>query len=153
MTRTDGTTFCGCPIHPWVGSWLVWGAVAILLTPGCGRPAPALVPAEGTLTIAGKPAGDISLQFLPEELEGEPRPTSFAITDAEGRFRLKTYEGQEGAVEGMHTVLLVDTLEERPAQGEVAGKPPRVDPKHSTMTGGIRCQIAAGGGPIALELP
>jgi len=127
--------------------------MVILLLPGCSRPTAKLVPAEGTLTIAGKPAGDVSLQFLPEDLEGEPRPTSFAITDADGRFRLKTYEGQEGAVEGTHTVLVVDTLEERPAQGEPAGRPPRVDPKHSTMTGGIRCQIAAGGGPIRLELP
>lgn len=153
MTRTDGTRFFGLPVPPIVGPTLATVAVALLCVPGCGPPAAKLVPAEGTLTIAGKPAGDIALQFLPEDLEGERRPTSFAVTDAEGRFRLTTYEGQEGAVEGIHTVLIVDTLEERPAQGEVAAKPPRVDPRHSTMTGGIRCQIAAGGGPITLELP
>lgn len=152
MTRTDPKCRVDSGRHPDIRSSLIWGAVA-LLVPGCSRPGPTLVPAAGTLTVAGRPIGDISLQFLPEDVEGQVRPTSFAITDAEGKFQLRTYEGREGAVEGMHTVLVVDTLEERPAQGEAAGKPPRVDPKHSTMAGGIRCRVVADGAPLALELP
>ncbi len=119
---------------------------------GCGPPAAKRVPAGGPVTIGGKPAADISVQFLPDDVPGATRPTSFAVTDAEGRFQLRTYDGQDGAVEGGHTVLLVDTTEERTAQGETASRPPRIDASFSTVAGGYRCEVTAGGGPIEIAI-
>jgi hypothetical protein len=126
------------------------GVVGALV--GCGPPAAKLVPAAGRVTIGGRPAAAISVQFLPDDVPGETRPTSFAVTDAEGMFQLKTYDGQDGAVEGSHTVLLVDTTEERPSQGESAVRPPRVDASFSTVAGGYRCEVTAGGDPIEITL-
>lgn len=130
-------------------------AIAIVGTGavGCGPPVARLVPAGGVVLIGGDPAADVSLQFLPDPLPGEVRPTSFAVTDASGRFQLKTAEGGAGAVVGGHTVILADTLEERPAQGETATRPPRIDARFSTLAGGLRCDIASEGGEVTLELP
>lgn len=119
---------------------------------GCGSSAPMLVPAEGVVLIDGEPAADISVQFLPDEIEGELRPTSYGVTDADGRFTLKTYDQGDGAVVGGHNVILVDTLEERPAQGEEFSRPPRLDSGYSTITGGLRAVVTEGGGPITIEV-
>ena len=48
---------------------------------GCGPPVVRLVPAGGIVLIGGEPAADVSVQFLPDPLAGEVRPTSFAVTD------------------------------------------------------------------------
>lgn len=120
---------------------------------GCRRPTATLVPVDGVVTIAGSPAADISVQFLPDAVEGALRPTSVAVTDAEGRFRLRTYEGGEGAVVGGHTVLLSDTLEERPAQGEKPSRPPRLDSRHTTVAGGIRVEVPPAGGTVEVAVP
>jgi len=126
--------------------------VGLASAAGCGGSAPTLVPAEGVVLIDGEPAADISVQFLPDEIEGEPRPTSYAVTDAEGRFALRTYEQGEGAVLGGHNVILVDTLEERPEQGQELTRPPRVNSRYSTITGGLRAEVTEGGSPITIEI-
>lgn len=126
--------------------------VGLASVAGCGSSAPTLVPAEGVVLIDGEPAADISVQFLPDEIEGEPRPTSYAVTDAEGRFTLRTYEQGEGAVLGGHNVILVDTLEERPEQGQELTRPPRVNSRYSTITGGLRAEVTEGGSPITIEI-
>ena len=135
-----------------VATSLALMAVALATAIGCGSSAPTLVPAEGVVLIDGEPAADISVQFLPDEIEGEPRPTSYAVTDAEGRFMLRTYEQGEGAVVGGHSVILVDTLEERPEQGEELTRPPRLDSRYSTITGGLRAEVSEGGSPITIEI-
>lgn len=119
---------------------------------GCVPPAPRLVPAGGVVLIGGRPAADVSLQFLPDPIPGELRPTSFAVTDAAGRFHLKTNEGRDGAVAGGHTILLADAIEERPAQGEPS-RPSRIDARFSTVAGGLRREIAPTGGEVTLDLP
>lgn len=126
---------------------------AAWLAQGCRRPTARLVPVEGVVTIAGSPAADISVQFLPDAAEGALCPTSVAVTDAEGRFRLRTYEGGEGAVAGGHTVLLSDTLEERPAQGERPSRPPRLDSRYTTVAGGIRVDVPPAGGTVEVAVP
>jgi len=119
---------------------------------GCAKPVK-LVPVEGVVEIGGKPAQGIVVQFLPQASDGEKRPTSFATTSADGTFRLSTYDGKPGAVEGMHTVLLADTLEERPAQGSRAVKPPRLDSRFGTMAGGLKATVSEGGEAIKLQVP
>jgi hypothetical protein len=126
--------------------------IALTTSAGCGSSPPKLVPAEGVILIDGEPAADISVQFLPDEIEGEKRPTSYGVTDSEGRFVLKTYEQGEGAVVGGHSVILVDTLEERPEQGQELSAPPRLDSRYATITAGLRAEVTDGGGPITVDV-
>lgn len=135
----------------WAGA-AVLAVIAVATSIGCGSSPPKLVPAEGVILIDGEPAADISVQFLPDEIEGEKRPTSYAVTDSEGRFVLKTYEQGNGAVVGGHSVILVDTLEERPEQGQELTAPPRLDSRYSTITGGVRATVTDGGGPITVDV-
>lgn len=127
---------------------------AALALAGCGGEKPAkLVPAEGVLKIGNKPAANVSVQFLPDVTKGAKGPTSYATTDAEGKFRLKTYEGQDGAVPGPHTVILADLDEERPPQGKPPTKQPRLDSKYTTGAGGLRADVPAEGGTVTLDVP
>lgn len=131
------------------GRGVVMWAVAVLATAavGCG-PTYNLTPAGGVLTIDGQPAADIQVQFLPVGNEG---PTSFAITDEQGRFTLRTTDGADGAMVGKHKVILIDLLEERPAQGQVAKKKPRLSDRYAVALNGLDAEVVEGGGPIELK--
>ncbi len=130
---------------------LLTGLTVITLV-GCAKPVK-LVPAGGSVEIGGAPAEGIVVQFLPQAKDGQNRPSSFATTGPEGRFDLVTHGGKPGAVEGTHSVILVDTLEERPAQGSRATKPPRLDSRYATVSGGLTATVAEGGEPIKLRVP
>jgi hypothetical protein len=135
--------------------WLTRVAVSIVccgIATGCGKPLK-LVPASGSVEIGGQPAAGIMVQFLPEAVDGEQRPSSFATTEEDGRFALVTQDGKPGAVEGSHTVILVDTLEERPEQGNPMTRPPRLDSRYATFMGGLKATVTEGGEPIVLEVP
>ena len=104
-------------------------ALTALLVPmaGCSKPAPLkIAAAEGIVTINGKPAENILVQFLPQVGPNDPGPTSTGVTDASGKFRLTTADGKDGALVGPCKILLADLNEERPPQGKPATKLPRV---------------------------
>ena len=75
-------------------TWLPF--VAIL---GCGGGGPKLatVPASGTVTYKGQPVEGANINFAPVDITGKP---AIAVTDAQGKFQLKTYMGGTGQVEG-----------------------------------------------------
>jgi len=127
-----------------------FAAAAALIT-GCSKPVK-LVPASGVVMIDGKPAADISIQFLPKEVKGIKQPTSYALTDEQGKFVLRTYEGREGAVPGEHVVLLADTREERPPQGQVAKTKSRLSGSRATLTGGVRVTVPESSEPIVVSI-
>lgn len=129
--------------------WL--GLAVFVVAGGCGKPAK-LVPASGVVLINGKPAAGISVQFLPEDVKGEKRPTSFALTDDEGKFVLKTYQGKDGAVPGSHVVLLADTLEDRPPQGQIAKTKSRLSGKHATVSGGLKITVPESSEPMTVKV-
>lgn len=133
-------------------AWLVCTVALAVLMTGCKKE-PKLVPAEGVVRIGGRPAANIAVQFMPDEVPNEPRPTSFATTDAEGCFRLLAPGGKQGAVIGGHTVILADCDEERPAQGEAPRRPPRLHGKYTTLAGKLRAKVVEGGPPIAIDVP
>lgn len=133
-----------------------WGGVAAallvaLLAVGC-KPQVKLVPAGGTFTIGGKPAGNITVQFMPDVSQKGNGPTSYATTDGEGRFTLRTYDNREGAVPGPHLVTAVDLDEERPAQGQERTRPVRLDAKYSMAAQGIRISVEEGK-PLTIDVP
>ncbi len=130
----------------------VFACATALLAAGCESKAK-VVPVEGVLKIAGKPAANVSVQLLPDHLKGNSGPTSYGTTDAEGKFRLKAQDGQDGAVAGPHVVILADLDEERPPQGVAPKRAPRLDSKYTTASGGLKTEVPASGGSVTLEVP
>lgn len=118
---------------------------------GCGEKPVKLVPVQGTLKLNGKGAPNVTLQFLPDVVKGNKGPTSYATTDAQGNFSLKTHDGRDGAVEGPHQIVLVDNEVDRPAQGEREAKPPRFDSKYTIAGRGLSTDVKAGT-PVSLEV-
>lgn len=125
--------------------------IALVMT-GCGKEQAELVPVTGVVTIKGAPAADILVRFMPDGMEDNAGPSSYGVTNEQGEFSLTCDDGRVGAVPGNHVVTFVDTVEERPAQGEVATKPPRVDSIFTTAAGGKRLKVVAGE-KIELALP
>jgi hypothetical protein len=71
---------------------------------GCDSPGTApTVPAQGTLLYNGQPAQAARVVFTPKS--GRPATGN---TDDQGRFVLTTFESEDGAVPGEHTVTISD---------------------------------------------
>jgi hypothetical protein len=80
-------------------------AIALLGVPlfGCGGESlPKRVPVSGSVTYKGKAVEGATVGFL---CEGAPRMAS-GITDKDGKFTLTTYEPNDGAIPGKHTVTV-----------------------------------------------
>lgn len=128
-----------------------------LFTIGCSKGI-RLVPAEGVVVLVdarGKtqPMANISVQFLPDATkEGVAGPTSYATTDEQGKFRLKAYDGRDGAVVGPHRVVLADLMEERPPQGVPLKQLPRLNSRYTSATAGLAAEVKEGGGVIELRV-
>jgi hypothetical protein len=112
---------------------------------GCGKGGGKfeLTPAKGVVLIDGKPAPDVMVQVMPDIAKNGKGPTSQAVSNASGEFVLQTVEGKPGASVGESIAIFVDTVEDRPAQGEV-GKPPRFPGTYTTAKGGIPVRIEPG---------
>jgi hypothetical protein len=60
---------------------------------------------EGTVTMSGKPLGNVRVEFWPVS-DG---PKSSGLTDAQGKYSLKSEDGKSiGAVVGSHKVIFKD---------------------------------------------
>ena len=76
---------------------------------GCGSNGYPLAQVTGKVTKSGKPVSGASISFQPRASSGNANagPGSFGITDAEGRYELKTFrEKTTGAVIGRHRVTI-----------------------------------------------
>jgi hypothetical protein len=72
---------------------------------GCGGGdggKPKLVPVQGTVIFKGAPVEGATVTFYAETA---PRPAT-GTTDAEGKFRLTTYDTNDGAIPGDHTISI-----------------------------------------------
>ena len=81
----------------------------MLATAGCRRTPPQFesrptFPVEGTVLIQGQPAEGVQVFLHPCDASqrGQPR----GVTDAAGRFRLRTYHDGDGAPAGEYTVTV-----------------------------------------------
>ena len=83
--------------------WIVLGLV--IAACGCGG-GPRLAPVSGQVKLDGKPLPDAQVTFRPDSKEVHPGPPSSGMTDAEGRFTLRTADGHDGAVVGAHKVRI-----------------------------------------------
>jgi len=109
---------------------------AAVLCAGCGS-GPKYVPVSGTVTLDGKPGAELVVLFLPQASEGNQNPGrgSSAYTDKDGKFVLKTMDGDNGAVAGKHIVQIMGKgtqLASDPSLGSPddvpAGTKTRLDP-------------------------
>src|SRR5262249_25967947 len=73
----------------------------VALVAGCGDGRPHRVPVSGQVLIDGKPLTYGDLKFVPEGA----RP-SYAKLDSNGGFTLTCYDGNDGAVPGLHRVAV-----------------------------------------------
>lgn len=85
---------------------------ACAIVSGCGGPDPyATVPVTGVVTCNGKPVANGVVNFTPlpdQEGRGEGNRGRVALgkTDSEGKFTLTTYQNNDGAIKGRHTVTV-----------------------------------------------
>ena len=73
--------------------------LAVLALVGCGDGRPKRVPVSGQVLIDGKPVKGGSIQFVPVGARA-----SSSDLDEQGRFTLRCFEKDDGAVTGTHRV-------------------------------------------------
>jgi hypothetical protein len=88
---------------------LVLAGTVLGLASGCGQ-GPKLVPVTGTVLYRGQPLAGATVVFVPRGEPSGPALLATGLTDAEGRFSLRTHVGpavtREGAVPGGHRVTV-----------------------------------------------
>lgn len=80
---------------------------ALSVLAGCGSSIE-LGQVEGKVTAKGQPLANVLVTFIPEVNGEAGRVRSMGMTDAEGRYRLKTEKLLPGAVVGKHRVTVED---------------------------------------------
>lgn len=83
------------------------GLIAILAISGCSGSGDSIVPVSGTITVNGKPAANLLVQFNPVP-RGMNGPASRGFTDEAGHYTLQTTVGRfkKGAWIGEHRVTI-----------------------------------------------
>jgi len=92
----------------------LWLVVVWVLTAGCSRyhedkwsrARPRTVPAGGVVEYQGKPVEGAIVTFIAKLEERNREYDARGYTDAKGRFRLKTFRPDDGAVVGTHRVRI-----------------------------------------------
>ncbi|MEM7811910.1 MAG: hypothetical protein AAF532_10575 [Planctomycetota bacterium] len=91
---------------------LILAAAVAAAAGGCGQNADGLryAPVSGVVTVGGEPAAGVTVLFRPAPSEGKTvtGSPSAGMTDADGRYELKTIRGSgvAGAVVGTHQVTV-----------------------------------------------
>ena len=123
---------------------LVMAAFPLILV-GCGgEDRPDLVPVSGVVTYQGQPLANAEVVFQNDKA---PR-AAVGTTDAQGKFRLQSYENFDGAVPGDHVI----TVSKIQADAAISGAD--VDDPSAAYGGGM--DAAASGDMSAIsksELP
>lgn len=83
-----------------------WGWLVVLIgvagsMAGCGRSG--LVPVKGTVKLDGQPLARATVLFIAQNPEGK---NATGFTAADGKFRLSTLEGDQGALPGKYKVVV-----------------------------------------------
>lgn len=95
---------------------------------GCqSGPTWTLVPVEGTVTKGGRPLANVQVIFLADPDAGTVGPRASGTTDAAGHYRLRTDNGDEGAVAGQHRVRIVDWQTNPNMPAELRRVPPHYE--------------------------
>ena len=109
----------------------------VLAAAGCGAETYPLAPVSGRVTLDKVPLADARVGFEPiRQGDGiNAGPGSYGSTDAEGRYRLISLEGDEGAVVGPHRVWVrTYRAVEGPNGSIVTRTPERVPARYNSQT-------------------
>ncbi len=88
---------------------LTLGFGCALLSTGCSKRFPPVVPTEGTVTLNGKPLPNATITFIPLQTDFGAEAYSSGTTDEQGRFTLTCqFNNQPGAPVGQHVVVVTD---------------------------------------------
>ena len=97
-------------------------AVLVVAISGCA-PGTKTVPVSGVITLDGKPLPEAHVTFQPATEEKVPDAGSFAFTDTNGAYSLRTFEGEQpGAVVGKYRVAITPVTPSY--DGDPAKRPP-----------------------------
>jgi hypothetical protein len=90
-------------------------AIGLLVLMGCGQPHE-LAPVHGTVTVDDVPLFQGSVVFTPVARPegGHPGRVAVGRINADGQFRLRTYDKDDGAIVGEHWAMVINTEEELP---------------------------------------
>jgi hypothetical protein len=85
---------------------------SLVVVVGCGGPArPKMAKVSGTVTLDGQPLEGAQVVFI---AAGAPRNAT-GTTDATGKFTLTTFEANDGAVLGEHSITVSKSTSSAPA--------------------------------------
>jgi len=134
-------------------AWLLFCCGGVCVVAGCfryvedkwSRARPLTYPVRGTVQYDGRSVSGAVVTFMGRSTSGADL-AAVGLTDANGRFELKTYRPGDGAISGSHRVA----IEKRSLGG---GEPDTGKPFESQQE--YEAQRAAGAGPpkLARELP
>lgn len=132
------------------------GLLALVCWPlaGCGQKELPFAEVEGVLSFRDKPLGNVQVRFIPEpEKENLHAPESEAITDAQGRYRLRCPgKNREGAVVGRHRVTLYD-LNMRHSDGERPAVASRIPMRYAELArSGLIVEVKPGPQTVPLQV-
>ncbi|QDT66789.1 hypothetical protein V22_40600 [Calycomorphotria hydatis] len=98
-------------LHGWMWSLIGFPGIILCVVPGCSQSEFRYVPVSGIVTVDGKPAVRVQVNFKPVPQEGaiNSGAASQGWTDDEGRYTLNTltHGGPRGAVVGVHRVTIL----------------------------------------------
>lgn len=132
----------------WKNRWWCCGLVAMcLVAAGCGRRI-TLVPAEGRVTIDGKP-----LEFGAVMVQPTAGPAAQGKINGDGSFRLGTFKPDDGAIPGPATVRVMCRKDITQPGGERAYGPSLIPDRYTRFdTSGLTVEIKTGMQPLEIPL-
>lgn len=105
-------------------------ALSVALCAGLGcTEGPNLVPVSGQVLIDGEPLTTGHIQVIPQD-----ERAATGTIDADGRFRLSTYEEDDGCVVGSHPVVVMATRQLSPTKTEHLIPPTYRKPETAGLT-------------------
>jgi hypothetical protein len=127
-----------------------------LIAVGCTSPPP-LGEVEGVVRVGGKPLADVLVTFLPDTDQDHRGERAAGKTDAEGRYRLRREQGQNGTMIGVYRVVIEDLAiysAPRTSDGTLLAKPPvRFSPQLAApLQTPLRREVKAGAQTIDFDL-
>lgn len=136
--------------------WLCGVTLLLAVAGGCNsKPAgPPTVPVTGTVMMKQKPVEGASVIFYPVDTSGAIKPVQ-AVTDAEGKFTMKTFVAGSEYKDGMQTGDYVVTVSKTEPQPPGVYLPPKeLLPAKFTQpqTSPFKETIPAGGKTCQLEI-
>lgn len=127
--------------------WLSGLAALCLVAAGCGRRI-TLVPAEGRVTLDGKP-----VQFGAVMVQPAAGPAAQGKINGDGTFRLGTFKPDDGAIPGTATVRVMCRKDVTQPGGEKAYGPSLIPDRYTRFdTSGLTVEIKAGMKPLEISL-